>query len=74
LDPSFKLLGQVLWESECVRVMLRPFNECQLNRDLAALCARVEARAPRLPDGRRLLLILGTARRLKLAVSPHQIA
>ena len=66
LEPFFKLPGQVVWEADCVRVSLRPFNDRQLNRDLVALCARVAEEAPRLPDGRRLLLMVGAAHRLIL--------
>jgi hypothetical protein len=40
---------------DIVSIELRPFNDRQYNRDLAALCERVNATAPRLPDGRRLL-------------------
>jgi len=37
---------------------LRPFNDRQLNRDLADLCAQVAQRSPQLPDGRRLVLLI----------------
>jgi len=37
-----------------VQVELRPFNDRELNRDLAVLCERVDQVSPRLPDGRRL--------------------
>jgi hypothetical protein len=33
---------------------LHPFNDRRLNEDLAAVCARVNAAQPRLPDGRQL--------------------
>jgi len=71
LEPFFKLPGQVFWEAECVRVTLRPFNDRQLNRDLAVLCTRVAAAAPLLPDGRRLLFTIGATHRLTLDVSPQ---
>lgn len=70
LEPFFKLPGQVVWEEECVRVTLRPFNDRQLNRDLTAMCLEVEAKAPRLPDGRQLILKIGAASRLILDVPP----
>jgi hypothetical protein len=70
LEPFFKLPGQVVWENECVRVTLRPFNDRQLNRDLAVLCAQVASAAPQLPDGRRLILMIGAAPRLILDVPP----
>ena len=56
LAPFFDLPGRVTWEQTTVRVELRPFNDRQRTRDLMALCARVEARAPHLPDGRHLVL------------------
>jgi hypothetical protein len=74
LEPFFKLPGQVVWEADCVRVTLCPFNDRQLNRDLAVLCARVVAAAPQLPDGRRLLFTIGAMHRLTLDVSPQQVA
>jgi hypothetical protein len=70
LEPFFKLPGQVVWEPERVQVTLRPFNDCQLNRDLMDVCERVAAAAPHLPDGRRLLVTIGAAHRLTLDVSP----
>jgi hypothetical protein len=73
LEPFFKLPGQVVWEADCVRVRLRPFNDRQLNRDLAMLCARVATVAPQLPDGRRLLFTIGAIHRLTLDVSPQQM-
>jgi hypothetical protein len=66
LEPFFKLPGQVVWEADCVRVILHPFNDRQLNRDLVALCAQVAAVAPHLPDGRQLMLTVGIAQRLSL--------
>src|SRR6266511_348012 len=68
LEPFFKLSGQIVWERDVVRVTFRPFNDRQLNRDLAALCERVGAATPQLPDGRRLLLTIGAAHRLSLDV------
>ena len=55
LEPFFKLRGQVTWTAEQVQVVVRPFTDRQLNRDLAALCPRVAAAKPRLPDGRLLI-------------------
>jgi hypothetical protein len=54
LVPFFHLPGKVMQGQEVVSVELRPFNDRQYNRDLAALCERVNAAVPRLPDGRRL--------------------
>jgi hypothetical protein len=70
LEPFFKLPGQIVGDRDAVRVTLRPFNDRQLNRDLAVLCERVEAAAPQLPDGRRLLFTIGATHRLNLDVSP----
>lgn len=56
LAPFFQLPGQVTWEQARVAVELRPFNDRQLTRDLHALCERVTAASPRLPDGRQLIM------------------
>jgi hypothetical protein len=71
LEPFFKLPGQIVWDHDAVRVTLHPFNDRQLNRDLAVLCERVGAAAPHLPDGRRLLFTIGARHRLTLDVSPQ---
>lgn len=54
LAPFFRLPGWVVWGMQTVEVELRPFNDRQLNRDLEAVCAQVNAQEPHLPDGRRL--------------------
>ena len=56
LQPFFRLSGRVLWGREVVSVELRPFNNRQLNRDLLAVCQRVNEVQSRLPDGRLLIL------------------
>jgi hypothetical protein len=56
LLPFFQLPGRVLWDREMVHVELRPFNNRQLNRDLLAVCQRVNEAQPRLPDGRLLII------------------
>ena len=71
LAPFFQLPGTIVWSDDTVQVTLRPFNDRQLNRDLGALCMRVAAAAPRLPDGRCLLLTIGAAHRLTLDGSSH---
>ena len=58
LAPFFRLTGRVIEQAEMVQVELHPFNDRQLNRDLAAVCARVNELQPRLPDGRRLLFTM----------------
>jgi len=63
LAPFFRLPGRVTWGSDTVYVELRPFNDRPLNRDLAAVCARVQDARPRLPDGRRLVFTLPGQRR-----------
>jgi hypothetical protein len=60
LAPFFRLTGRLVGEAETLRVELRPFNDRQLNRDLALLCARVNEASPRLPDGRHLVFALST--------------
>ena len=54
LAPFFRLPGWVVWGTETVEVELRSFNDRQLNRDLEAICEKVNAEEPRLPDGQRL--------------------
>ena len=61
LAPFFQLSGQVTWEQETVRVKLRPFNDRHLTRDLRALCDRVAAASPRLPDGRFLVMTVAAS-------------
>jgi hypothetical protein len=56
LQPFFRLPGRVQWGREVVQVEVRPFNNRQLNRDLLAVCQRVNEVQPRLPDGRLLIL------------------
>lgn len=51
LAPFFRLSGRIAWGANAVSVELRPFNDRQLNRDLAALCGKVGELRPRLPDG-----------------------
>lgn len=54
LVPFFRLPGWIVWGTETVEVELRPFNDRQLNQDLEAVCEKVNAQQPHLPDGRRL--------------------
>lgn len=54
LAPFFHLTGMVTQGQNTVGVALRPFNDKRYNQDLEALCERVNAAAPHLPDGRRL--------------------
>jgi hypothetical protein len=63
LRPFFQLPGLVTVDLESVRVEFRPFNDRQLNEDLVTLCERVSKTAPRLPDGRRLVLAVRTISR-----------
>jgi hypothetical protein len=56
LQPFFRLAGRVQWGREVVQVEVRPFNNRQLNRDLLAICQRVNELQPKLPDGRLLIL------------------
>jgi hypothetical protein len=54
LAPFFHLPGVVTQGQDAVEVALRAFNDKRYNQDLEALCERVNASAPRLPDGRHL--------------------
>jgi len=63
LEPFFRLPGRIVYEADAVHVELRPFNDRQLNRDLAIVCAKVADAQPHLPDGHRLVFtVAGTAR------------
>jgi hypothetical protein len=53
--PSSKLPGVVVSTLHAVSVELHPFNDRQYNRDLLALCQRVNERQVRLPDGQLLV-------------------
>jgi hypothetical protein len=55
LAPFFQLGGVVVSTLHTVSVELHPFNDRQYNRDLLALCQRVNERQVRFPDGRLLL-------------------
>jgi len=67
LAPFFQLAGTVVPDACTVRVELRPFNDRALNRDLTALCERVNQASPRLPDGRLLSFTIHSARCILLA-------
>ena len=58
LLPFFQLPGTITHHAQMVQVELHPFNDRALNRDLAALCERVNQAPPRLPDGRLLTFTL----------------
>jgi hypothetical protein len=62
LASFFQLAGTVVPDACTVRVELRPFNDRALNRDLTALCARVNQASPRLPDGRLLSFTISPSR------------
>lgn len=63
LAPFFRLPGRVVWGTDRVEVELHAFNDRRLNRDLAVVCAQVNAAQARLPDGRQLQVRLSGARR-----------
>jgi len=54
LEPFFRFPRRVTYGADMVHVKLRLFNDWQLNRDLAAVRAKVREARPHLPDGRRL--------------------
>jgi len=58
LLPFFQLPGTITHHAQMVQVELHPFNDRALNRDLAALCERVNQAPPRLPDGHLLTFTL----------------
>ncbi len=68
-----RLSGRVVREAETVQVELRPFNDRQLNRDLAAVCAWVNAASPRLPDRRHLLVTVSVQECRDLATQEHAV-
>ena len=72
--PFFQLPGRIVAGSDQVCVELRPFNDRQLNRDLAEVCARVQAARPRLPDGRRLVLAVRGASHATLDAQDRLVA
>lgn len=63
LAPFFQLRGVVVSTRHTVSVELHPFNDRQYNRDLMALCQRVNERQVRLPDGRLLVFSVMETRR-----------
>ncbi len=63
LAPFFQLRGAVVSTRHTVSVELHPFNDRQYNRDLMALCQRVNERQVRLPDGRLLVFSVMETRR-----------
>jgi hypothetical protein len=74
LEPFLKLSGHVTWGTERVEVAVRPFTDRQLNRDLAAVCARVAAAQPRLPDGRQLIFKICGSSSLRSDDYSHPVA
>lgn len=60
LAPFFHLPAMVTQSQDTVEVALRPFNDKRYNEDLEALCERVNAATPRLPDGRCLHVSIQT--------------
>ena len=74
LQPFFQLPGRISWGSKKVEVELKRFNDCALNRDLVALCAKVVQGQPRLPDGRRLLFHVQGAGILHLDAQEKAVA
>jgi hypothetical protein len=74
LAPFFQLPGVVRPSRQLVSVELLPFNDRQLNRDLTALCQRVNEVQPRLPDGRLLLFTVKETSRPILHGQKRRIA
>lgn len=74
LEPFFRLPGHVVYGADTVHVELRPFNNHQLNGDIAAVCASVLESRPHLPDGRRLVFTVADAGRPVLDVLRWSVA
>ena len=74
LAPFFRLPGRIAYRADTVHVELRPFNDRPLNRDLAAVCAKVYEAKPHLPDGRRLVFTVAGASRPILNVPQRSVA
>ncbi len=74
LEPFFRLPGRVVYGADTVHVELRPFNDRQLNRDLTAVCVKVQGTYPQLPDGRRLLISMEGATSLISDAQQRRVA
>jgi len=74
LAPFFRLPGRIVTRPDRIDVEFRPFNDRQLNRDLAEVCARIAAAQPRLPDGRRLVLAVRGANYATLDAQTRLVA
>ncbi len=74
LEPFFRLPGRVAYGADTVDIELRPFNDRQLNRDLATVCAKVLEGRPHLPDGLRLVFTVAGAARPVLDVPQRSVA
>ena len=74
LAPFLQLPGRIVARSDQVCVELRPFNDRQLNRDLAQVCACVQAVRPRLSDGRHLVLAVRGASHATLDAHDRLVA
>ena len=70
LRPFMDLPGTIAVVGNQTRVTFSGFNDRQLNRDLADVCARVRERQPRLPDGTTLICDV-TQRRERRAQTPE---
>ncbi len=62
LVPFFQLSGWVTATETEVRLDFSPFNHRAMGRDLQELCRTVKTSEVHLPDGRRLVLIVGKQR------------
>jgi len=74
LEPFFRLPGRVVYGADTVHVELRPFNDRQLNRDLTAVCVKVQGTYSRLPDGRRLVISMEGATSLISDAQQRRVA
>jgi hypothetical protein len=74
LLPFFRLPGRVTEGKQAIWVEVRPFNDRPLNRDLRAVCERIAAAQPYLPDGRRLCFTIAGTGCLSSDGQPRKVA
>jgi hypothetical protein len=70
LLPFFRLPGRLLEFHDRLQVSFRPFNDRALNRDLAALCQRINQAQLHLPSGKRLIFRIVESSRPTSVASP----
>ena len=74
LAPFFHLPGLLVHGQHTGCVERHPFNDRQYNRDLAAMCERVNKASLHLPDGRRLLFAVRDRQGHSLELQEQRVA